>query len=61
MSHASIRIHDDGWRLPLPWYADDSGLWHQILTDFRATFRTHGERSYWWWPDQGHDRPQGGK
>jgi hypothetical protein len=44
---ARIRIHDDGYgRLHLKWYADDSRLWHRILDDFKATFRTHSERSY---------------
>jgi hypothetical protein len=44
---ARIRIDDDGYgRLHLKWWADDSGLWHRILDDFKATFRTHSERSY---------------
>jgi hypothetical protein len=44
---ARVRIHDDGCgRLHLKWYVDDSGLWHRILNDFKATFRTHSERSY---------------
>jgi hypothetical protein len=44
---ARIRLHDDGYgRLHLKWYADDSHQWHRILDDFKATFRTHSERSY---------------
>jgi hypothetical protein len=44
---ARIRIHDDDYgRLYLKWYADDSAHWFEILDDFKATFRTHSERSY---------------
>jgi hypothetical protein len=46
MSRASIRIYDDGYRLQLKWYADDTAHWRRILDDFKATFRTHSERSY---------------
>ena len=47
MSRASLRIHDDGFgRLHLKWYADDTHQWRRILEDFKATFRTHSERSY---------------
>jgi hypothetical protein len=43
---ARVRIHDDGYRLHLKWYADDSAHWFEILDDFKATFRTHSWRSY---------------
>ena len=47
MSGARIRIHDDGYgRLHLRWWADDSGLWHQILDSFKARFPSHHDRSY---------------
>ena len=43
---ARIRIQDDGWRLHLKWFADDSALLHQILDDFKETFSRHCERCY---------------
>jgi hypothetical protein len=47
MSSARIRIHDDGYgRLHLRWWADDTVLWHDILTSFKARFPTHHDRSY---------------
>jgi hypothetical protein len=44
---ARIQVGDDGYgRLRVRWWADDSELWRRILDDFKATFRTHSERSY---------------
>jgi hypothetical protein len=47
MSGARICIHDDGYgRLYLKWWADDSGLWRQILESFKSRFPTHHDRAF---------------
>lgn len=46
MSRPSIVITDDGIRLHIKWFCEDSGTWHDILEDFKRTFWRHGDKTF---------------